>query len=201
MEKYEITYATSTAGKVESVEAAITELGGSVIESTDLGIKSFAFPVQKLTEARFVSVIFHIEKENVNTLEKKVGQEKSIIRFILISALRAKKEIKKRKGDKAPVVTEKVATATEPKPEPAIKTEPEAKPEEKPAPDKEKPVTTEPTVEKKTAKTAVKKTSAPKARKVTTAEPKPEPKAKIETEEEPSSSVELDEKLKELVED
>lgn len=199
MEKYEITYATSAAGKVESVEKAIAELDGKVIESVDLGIKPFAFPIQKLTEARFVSVIFHIEKEKVNTLEKKIAQEKSIIRFILINALRAKKEVKKRKGDRAQVTTDKKTTTIEKESESAVKAKPEVKLEKKLEPAKEKPVAKESTAKKKTEKTEVKKTSAAEAKKAATKEPKS--KAKVETEEEPASSIDLDAKLKELTED
>jgi len=162
VEKYEITYITSSAGKVESVEKSIADLGGNVLESIDLGVKQFAFPIKKLTEARFVSVVFHIEKANVNELSKKIAQEKAIIRFILIDALRARKEIKKRKGDKEKSVTEKATTTTEPKAKPIVIIEPEAKeikvadtPKEKPkaeAPtireEKPKPVQAEPVEEK-----------------------------------------------------
>lgn len=199
MEKYEITYVTSTAGKVESVEKSIADLGGNVLESIDLGVKQFAFPVKKLTEARFVSVVFHIERENINALDKKVAQEKSIIRFILISALRARKEIKKRKGDKEKPATPNVAETVEPKVK-TVETKPEVKPEERPEPIKEKPVAKEPeAIEKKAVE--VEKTPEPKVKKTVAKEPKPEPKAKAKIEEEPSSNIELDEKLKELVED
>ena len=185
MEKYEITYLTTPTDKGENVEKSIKELDGSVVESIDIGVKELAYPVNKLTEARFVSVIFNISPEDLNNLDKKLAQDKSIIRFILIKALRARKEVKERRFKKdKPIIVEKLSAKTEPEVQPAPQKEPEEEKEEK--------VVIEPAVVKKPAKIKV------KVEKV----PEPEiKKPKIKPDEESLSSDELDKKLKELVED
>jgi len=179
MQKYEVTYLTASANKVESVEKAIKELDGNVIESNDLGVKELAYPVRKLTEARFVSVIFNLSPENLNALKKKIAQDKLIIRFILIKALRARKEVKERyfKKDKPKIVEKSPA---------------KAKPKVPSAPEKEKKVAVklEPEVVKKPIEAKVKKTPGPEIKK-----------PKIKPAEEPLSGDALDQKLKELVED
>lgn len=186
MEKYEVTYLTSQANKVESVEKSIKELDGSVIDSIDLGIKELAYPVNKLTEARFVSVIFNISPANLNNLDKKLFQDESIIRFILIKALRAKKIVKERrfKKDKPVITVEKSPTKAEPEIQPAPKEEPKEEKQEK--------VIVEPVAIEKPAKIKIKVEKAPEV------EIK---KPKVKSDKESLSSDELDKKLKELVED
>lgn len=120
--KYEITYFTAKDDETDTAERAIKELGGKVIEVNNLGERQLAYPVNKLTEGNFVSVIFNLPAENLEELDKKIKQERKIIRHILIKALRVEKEMPKQK------MPEKPAEEVKSKPKTLEPDEPQAKP-------------------------------------------------------------------------
>ena len=178
MEKYEITYLIAPDDKTNTVEGAIKELKGFIANIKDFGVKELAYPVNKLTKCRYISVIFTLASENLEELENKISKDKSIVRHILIKALRAKKPAKPRDPSKA-------------------KSKIEAKPktESKPVEKAESAKTVKAKIEKpaKKAKAPVKSTKKEK--------PAPKKSAKKTKVESAPSVEELDKKLKELVKD
>lgn len=172
MQKYEITYFTAPDEKTNVVETALKDLGGVVLENNNIGIRELAYEVEGLKEALFTSVIFEADSDKLKDLEKKLNQDKKIIRFILIKALRQTEKIEEKedlvkpkevKNDKA-----KIEEKEEKAPAPIAKT---------PSEPKEKPTV------------AIK----PKAKKPS--------KKIVKKQQEEMPDEELDKKLKELVED
>jgi len=178
MEKYELTYFCAPGETTDTVGVAIKELSGVVVDQKDLGVTVLAYPISKLTEGQYYSVIFNLEGANLSELEKRVRRDKKIKRHILIRALRARKPLKERKiPDKAPApeLPEKpLAIKTE-------KAKPKAEPQAKPA---------------KIPAVTIKKSKPAKVKTPKVAIKKP-----VKTKDESLSSTALDEKLKELTED
>ncbi len=192
--KYEITVILQEKDSIEPVEKTIADSGSQVIKTTDLGIKQFAYPIKKLGGGHYFVVQFAASAENLKKLNDELKHEGSIIRFLVIKALRfpaLRPPRKERVGEtakkteeteKPQIVVEEVKTAPPTKAVKVVETEPSEKVEvakpEIPEVKTEKPAVIKP--EKKPVK-------AVKAKKT-------EKNVKI-------SASELDKKLEELVED
>jgi len=177
MFKYEITFILPEAQTKEPVSKIIESVGGKIISSKDLGAKAFVYPIAKATIGRYFNVLFEIEPADLKKLEKPLKLERSILRYLLIKALRFRaprppRELKKDVKD----VKKEITT----KPSEEKKAVEEPKTEEKKA---------EPKIEK------VEKGPSPVRERAKEAPKKEKPKA---------PEIEkglLDEKLKDLVED
>jgi len=172
MQKYEITYFTAPDEKTNVVETALKDLGGKILENNNIGIRELAYEVEGLKEALFTSVIFEIESDKLKDLEKKLNQDKKIIRFILIKALRQTEKIEEKED------------LAKPKEVKNDKAKIEEKEEEAPA-----PIAKTPSELKEKPTVAIK----PKAKKPS--------KKIVKKQQEEMPDEELDKKLKELVED
>lgn len=189
MFKYEITFILAEAETNEPVSKVVQAAGGKVISSRDLGVKAFSYPIAKATIGRYFSVLFEIMPEDLKKLEKPLKLERSILRYLLVKAIRAhaprppKPERKEKASDQKIEKIEEKAAA------PMVEKVEEVKAQVKPMP---------------TGRQAVKKPAAkikapkPKAEKV--AKPVKEPVAKKEPAKVPEIEKDLlDEKLKDLV--
>jgi|GEM_PF-275933 len=192
--KYEITVILPEKDGIEPVEKAIADSGSQVVKTTDLGIKQFAYPIKKLESGHYFVIQFAASADNLKKLNDELKHEGSIIRFLVIKALRfpalrpprkekAEDTAKKtEKTDKTPVDVEIIESAPSAENVETVETKPSEKVE-----------IAEPEVlEVKTEEPAIAKPEK-KPAKVVEAK-KPEKNVKI-------SADELDKKLEELVED
>ncbi|MDH4358332.1 MAG: 30S ribosomal protein S6 [Candidatus Berkelbacteria bacterium] len=196
MIKYEITFIVEENGTADAVLKLLEGSSIKPLKTTDCAVREFAYPIKKAGRGRYFNILIEAEPENIAKLEEQLKLELSVLRHLIVKALRtplplppAKKPAAKTE-EKPPV--EKVAPEP-PQIKPEVKEEKagakaEAKKEVKPA---EKP------------KAAPKKPEAKKALRKT-AKPKVEIEAKEEKEAKPEVEIAkdiLDEKLKDLVED
>lgn len=189
MQKYEVTYFTAPEEKTSTVEDAIKELGGTLVDTKDLGTRDLAYKVGHLSEGQYTAIIFEIDGGKLADLENKIKQSKQIVRFVLVKALREKK-VRERRA-KTKIVKEKPAKSAET----AELKETLSVPE---------PIKIEKPQKAEVAKPAVKPKPkiSPKAKAKKTAKPKKTERPKKKDKElETTSSAELDQKLQELVED
>lgn len=196
MKTYEITFITKEDEKEKPVKSILEGLGAKITDVSSLGQKTFTYPIKKEKAGFYTTVNFEIDPEKMAELNKKLGLEEEIIRFLLVSVKPAEQAAKKEIKEKA-IETELAVQETEiiPEPENDIIEAPvteivEAEPEE--VKEEKKPAKKE----KKTEKVEKAKPAKP-AKKVS--------KVVKDLTEEPVSAEErmeaLDKKLEELLKD
>ena len=92
MQKYELTVLVKTvtglpAGRQdveEKMEKIIKALGGKLGKFTEMGKKQLAYPIDKIHEAHFLNWIIELPNEGVVQLEKKLINDKEVLRHLVI---------------------------------------------------------------------------------------------------------------------
>ncbi len=209
MFKYEITFIVGEAEANEPVSKIVEAVGGKITGTKDLGIKSFTYPIAKQKAGRYFCLYFEIEPADLIKLEKPLRLNKSVLRYVVVKALRARppRPPKQAEGSKQQAVgeqtkiqsrinkeesDEKAIAETDPKlTEAPTEETPIEVPVVQPKPVVAKPVEikVEGTEEKKIESETPREPIKPRVKKV---EKKPKPEPKIEVDK-------LDEKLKDLI--
>ncbi len=100
MKLYEFTYLiypNLSREEINSLEdrinSFIKEENGTIVKPSSVVKKTLAYPIKKTGEAFLANLIFNLEPENVESLEKKIKSEKRIIRYLLLKKKVSKKVI------------------------------------------------------------------------------------------------------------
>ncbi len=137
MKNYEITFITKEDAKEKPIKAILENLGGKITNISSLGQKTFTYPIKKEKSGFYTTVNFEIEPEKVVDLNKKLGLEEEISRFLIISVkpmaetVAVATEVKKTEIIPEPE-KEIVPVPEEEKPEKVVKPKEKAKPVQKP---------------------------------------------------------------------
>lgn len=97
MRIYEITFITKEDKREKPVKPILEGLGGKILNISSLGQKTFAYPIKKENRGFYTTAAFEIEPEKVVELNKKLGLEEEILRFLMILAQPAAQPIKEIK--------------------------------------------------------------------------------------------------------
>lgn len=95
MKEYEITFIVDEKDDEKAVVDLISELKGICKKTSDLGVREFAYDIEKRTNGKYYAVEFQMEPESIETFEKKIRQQKGIVRYLLAMALRPDKKMVK----------------------------------------------------------------------------------------------------------
>jgi len=88
MKTYEVTYITkedlnSPTGE-NPVEAAIKSLEGNILNVSALGQKQFAYPINKENRGFYTTIVFGMEAEKLNDLNRKLNLDEDVLRFLIL---------------------------------------------------------------------------------------------------------------------
>ena len=85
MSKYDLTVLVpSTTGLEEKIEKLAKALSGKAGRMVEMGRKQMAYQIKKMSEANYVSWTLELPPEGVVQLEKKLTNDTSILRHILV---------------------------------------------------------------------------------------------------------------------
>jgi len=210
-EKYEITFVVDEEETSEKVEKVLTSHETSVEKTSDVGKKQFTHPLGKKTSGHYFAIEFTAQREKLPQIESDLKADKTLIRYLIIKALRRPLEMPKREGTEATRKrTEKVIITKDqqdmapeskkpaPSKEVKVDEEDEKKPEVKETQDVKAPKVPSKKDEIKPETASAETTEDKKPTKKPAATKKAAPAKKIEKAEK-LSAAELDKKLEELV--
>jgi len=87
MNKYDLTVLVKkTDGVEEKLEKLVKALDGKSGRMVEMGKKQLAYSIQKTSEANYVSWGLELPQESVVQLEKKLTNDKDILRHLLVKA-------------------------------------------------------------------------------------------------------------------
>jgi small subunit ribosomal protein S6 len=91
MNKYDLTVLvkgdlkeTAREKFVEKIEALVKILDGKIGKITEMGKKQLAYVIKKQREAQFLSWVLELPTKSVVQLEKKLVNDKEILRHLLV---------------------------------------------------------------------------------------------------------------------
>ncbi len=85
MHKYDLTVLVKkTEGTEEKIEALVKAMGGKSGRMTEMGKKQLAYPIQKQTEANYLSWGLELPGDGVVQLEKKLTNDRDLLRHLLV---------------------------------------------------------------------------------------------------------------------
>lgn len=91
MKKYDLTVLIKTDLKdsarekfVEKIEALVKALEGKAGKLTEMGKKQLAYAIKKNSEAQFLSWALELTSQSVVELEKKLVNDKEVLRHLLV---------------------------------------------------------------------------------------------------------------------
>ncbi|MEK7636236.1 MAG: 30S ribosomal protein S6 [Patescibacteria group bacterium] len=103
MKSYEITYLLNPGLSQEDavlcvgkITQAIEKSGGNIIHIEEPKKRKFAYFVKKHGYGYFGYSSFNLEEASMNTLKRCADEEKDIIRFMIVSALKINKNVRER---------------------------------------------------------------------------------------------------------
>lgn len=90
MKKYEVMYIINSSVEdekrnsvVETVANIITENGGKVNKADEWGMRDFAYRIDDMTKGYYVVVAFEADNAGVKELDRLMGINQSIVRFMI----------------------------------------------------------------------------------------------------------------------
>ena len=84
MKKYDLTVLVKNDKFAAKIEALVKALDGKLGRVTDMGKKQLAYPIDKQTEAQFLSWVLELPRASVVQLEKKLVNDKEVLRHLLV---------------------------------------------------------------------------------------------------------------------
>ena len=85
---YELTFIVLENETDKGVLEILQKTDAKISKNIDLGVKQLAFPIKKQKAGHYFSVKFEVEPSKLPELEKSLKLEKSLIRYLVICALR-----------------------------------------------------------------------------------------------------------------
>lgn len=87
MHKYELTVLVrNDEGVEEKIEKLVKAFGGKAGRMVEMGKKQLAYPIDKHNEAVYLSWGLELPTETVVQLEKKLANDREVIRHLLVRA-------------------------------------------------------------------------------------------------------------------
>lgn len=168
---YEITFIVKEDQKTDDIKKILAEHSAKIISENDLGSRTLSYEIKKATQGHYFRIVFECNKETIKKIEKDLQRQKSVLRYLIVMALRKPKATGERRlpqpSAESNVVAPREKTEVKSAKDPAAKiVEPaeEAKIEPTPVapaqPKKEEPKAKKAEGEKKTRKTIRKATKA-----------------------------------------
>lgn len=71
------------AKALANLETFIKASGATVAKGEDLGLKQLAYPINKHTELRLISIFLHAESQLVRKLNQELRHEEDVVRYLL----------------------------------------------------------------------------------------------------------------------
>ena len=84
----------------EKIKSLIEKEGGSIIKTGLLSKQVLAYEIKKFNQAFLAGLIFNLEPEKLEKLEKKLRSEKNILRHLMFKKKLVKVKAKRRKTTK-----------------------------------------------------------------------------------------------------
>ena len=84
MTKYEMTFLLNEESELKQIKETIESFSGKILKENDLGKKILAYPIKKLTSARFYNFLIEIEKSKILELKIKLNFNEKLIRYLLL---------------------------------------------------------------------------------------------------------------------
>lgn len=84
MKKYDLTVLVKNDKFAAKIEALVKALDGKLGRMTDMGKKQLAYPILKQSEAQFLSWVLELPRASVVQLEKKLVNDKEVMRHLLV---------------------------------------------------------------------------------------------------------------------
>lgn len=85
MHKYDLTILVKeTMGIEAKIEKLIKTFEGKLGKLTEMGKKQLAYPIKKLSSAHFLSWVLELPPKSVIELDKKLTNDKEVLRHLLI---------------------------------------------------------------------------------------------------------------------
>jgi ribosomal protein S6 len=66
------------------IEESVSKLGGKILETESLGMRSLAYPIQGIGQASFGRYQLEVNPDKVGDLRRQLEQEEDIIRVLII---------------------------------------------------------------------------------------------------------------------
>ena len=85
MKIYEITFITREEAKDSHVKDDIESLGGKILSVSNLGQKTFVYPIKKEKSGFYTTYIFEIEAEKLQDFNRKLALEEEIVRHLIVA--------------------------------------------------------------------------------------------------------------------
>ncbi len=92
MKKYEIMYIVNASLEeakrqevIETVNAVITNNGGSITNVDDWGLKEFAYRIEDATKGHYVVVTFEATNEALSEFDRLIHINANVVRYMIIS--------------------------------------------------------------------------------------------------------------------
>lgn len=85
MNTYEITFITKEDLKEPVVKKNVEALSGRILSEVKLGQKNFVYPIRKEKNGFYTSLVFAIEPQKIQDLNKKLLLEEEILRFLIVT--------------------------------------------------------------------------------------------------------------------
>ena len=107
MREYEILFVTEINDSVhqkakEHVKSILQNYHCEIFNESDYGIHKLSYPIRKVNEGKFYFYHFKCDGKSLQTIEKELRYELSILRFIIVrldEIMQKKKEVKKEESN------------------------------------------------------------------------------------------------------
>lgn len=93
MRKYELTYiakpdldASALAALIERVNGFVTSEGGTVVETSQWGLRPLSYPIRKYREGYYVFSVIELAAPSLARIEQRLRLTEDIIRYLLVRA-------------------------------------------------------------------------------------------------------------------
>ena len=93
MRKYELTYITkpdldagALAALIERVSSFVASEGGTVVKTSQWGLRQLSYPIRKHREGYYVFSIVELEAPTLARLEQRLRLTEDVIRYLIVRA-------------------------------------------------------------------------------------------------------------------
>ncbi len=86
MSKYEITFIFAKDKKdyIKTLDMYLKDINSKIIKKDDWGVKTFAYPIKKLTEGRYMHYQIEVDGAGIKALESKLKLDEVLLRHLIV---------------------------------------------------------------------------------------------------------------------
>lgn len=93
---YELTYIVREDQKNDEVAKVLQERQAEIIAENDLGARTLAYEIKKVTQGHYFRIVFECSRENIKKIEKDLQSISVILRYLIVNTLRRPVETERR---------------------------------------------------------------------------------------------------------